>query len=216
MKIRYAGVSSTLYEVQSKMPHSNVYFILYSIPFHSIQVNTLCISYCSKKAIYCNGCYTRHGPKDTCAITWKTSIVCVAVYGQHAKKQLLDFANKRAKKIEFGLLSLASANTCSVRIVYVFHLYTAKLTYVTCITLGYVLPSKHIHIVYIMLTMAIKSLRPLFVCVCVCVLCKYFAHDFSSFGFSHNATRLNGLTMKNSQFHLPPDKTTLCYSLVIR
>lgn len=101
------------------------------------------------------------------------NVYCFCRYVCHAKKKLLDLANKKANKIEFGFLSLASANTCSVRIVYIF-IYVQQnlpmshaLRLVTYFHLrAHSADSRRVHNVY----HGYKKLASV-VCLFVCVCC---------------------------------------------
>lgn len=167
-------MSSTLRCSTSKTPHWTVFDAI----FHSI---SLYYTYCSQKAIYCNGFYTRHGPKDTCAITWKMCVIIRSLCMACKKEAPGLFCRQKSQqnRIRF-LVTDIRKHMFGTHCIYFIHLFTAKLTYVTCIVLGYVFYLKadilRIHIMYTMFSY--KKLA--FV---VCVYCVHIFHLYSMIFF---------------------------------
>lgn len=188
--------------------------LVYSIQFHCI------IRIVRKKAIYCNGFHTRHGPKDTCAITWKMCVIirspCMA-----CKKEapgLFCRQKSQQNRIRF-LVTDIRKHMFGTHCIYFIHLFTAKLTYVTCIVLGYVFYLKadilRIHIMYSMFSY--KKLA--FV---VCVYCVHIFHLYPmiffcvSFSFSHSTLtfeRTNNEKIHNFIYHQTKPHCFHCHQM---
>lgn len=133
-------------------------------------------------------------------------------YVRHAKKKLLDFANKKANK-KSNLVSChwhPQTHVWHALNIYLYlYLYTAKLTYVTCIVFGYVFLSistfSGITLCTSCLPLAIKSLAPTF---------AYLWSIFFSFGVFAQQSLLSGSTTKNSQFYLPPKQNHIVFAVI--
>lgn len=146
--------------------------ILYSILFHSYigvqYLHNIANVLLEKKKLFTAMAFTR-GMEQKIHAQSHGKYVLFCRYVRHAKKKLLDFANKKANK-KSNLVSChwhPQTHVWHALNIYLYlYLYTAKLTYVTCIVFGYVFLSistfSGITLCTSCLPLAIKSLAPTF------------------------------------------------------
>lgn len=174
LKIRYAGVTSTLAKFSLKCRIKTYIFYSISHPIqYSIGSHSMCFTLCLRivrKKLFTAMAFTRGMVRKIHAQSHEKCILfSVATYGMQ-KSSSWTLQTKKPKKSNLVSCHCHWHLQTHVRYTHCicFHLCAPKLTYVTCITLGYVPLSEHIlriRVVYIRFDMAIKSLRSLFVCI---------------------------------------------------